>query len=368
LRLEEAKVTEAPPLETIKDRVLNSIRTRKINLSRKQFAKTLYEKYEFKLDEEALWIIYQGLPEDEVIIDPATNQPVPREQLKPLDIPLQDMDKFLMQYRQGGELVTMTVGDYKIRFDQMNTFQRPKHTELLGGLRQKLSQEIEKILILEEARERGYFEDPRVVGNVGERLEEMMVSKLHSDVVEYDTYVSPEDLETFYAEHGHEYIKPEGRDGLVVVCASQEDATAASQAARAGADWTEVLAQYSSDENNKQSGGKLEMVLATATGPVRDALFGLEKTGEVSDPVAVAGERWLVVKLGNIEPSRQQEIDEVRDQMGQRIKALRQDAELRKLLGQWREQFGVTINEKNLERLRSWEELSAEVSTEAGVT
>jgi len=367
LRLEKARHTEAPPLDGIRDRILNSIRTRKINLKRQAFMDEMHVKYDFKLDEDALWIVYQGLPEGEVIIDPETNKPVPREQLKPLDIPLQDMDKFLLQYRQGDELVTLTVGDYKVRFDQMNTFQRPKRTELLGGLRQKLTQEVDKLLVIEEARERGYFEDPRVVGNVGQRVEEMMVSKLHSDVVEYDTYVSPEDLETFYAEHGQEYIKPENRDGYMVVCASQEEAAAAREAALGGAGWGDVVAQYGSDEANREKGGKVDMVPANAQGPVKEALFGLSRTGEVSEPIALQ-DNWLVVKLGTIEPSRQLEIDEVREQLGQRIKLLRQDEELRKLLTEWRDQFGVTIHENNLERLRSWEELSVEAPASPGLT
>jgi len=363
LRLEGIKQEEIPPLDSFKDRVLTSIRTRKINLNRKEFMKKMHEKYEFKLDEGALWIVYQGLPEGELLLDPDTQKPIPRGDLKPLDIPVQDMDKFLLQYRQGGELVTLTVGDYKVRFDQMNTFQRPKRSELLGGLRMKLTQEVDKLLVIEEAKARGYFEDPRVTEKVGLRLEEMMASKLHSDVVQYDTYVSPDDLEEFWAEHKQEYVVPEGRNGLVVVCADREQADRAREAAQTGTGWTEILEQYGSDENNKQKGGQFEMVYANGSGALKDALFSLEKVDDVSQPTLV-NDKWIVAKLTTIEPSYQKQLDEVRNELGQRIKMRRQDEALVKLLADWREQFGVSIDEGNLARLRSWEELTAGIATD----
>ena len=75
-----------------------------------------------------------------MLLDPATNKPIPREQLKPLDIPLGDMDKFFYQVRLGDKLETVTVGDYKSQFDNMNVFERPKKTDMLGGVRERIEQ------------------------------------------------------------------------------------------------------------------------------------------------------------------------------------------------------------------------------------
>jgi parvulin-like peptidyl-prolyl isomerase len=359
VRLEKKTEEKVPPLESIQDRVLNSIKMRSVNLARKEFMRESRAKHDFKLSEDALWIIYQGLPEGELILDPETQQPIPREQLKPLDIPLEDMDVFLYQVRLDGELQSMTVGDYKVLFDKMSTFQRPKKSEMLGGLRLKLTQDIEKQLVVQEAKERGYFQDERVLEKVGIRLEEMMVSKLHSDVVKYEEYVSPDDLEAYWVEVKDQYIMPEGRDGAIVYCRDLETAQQAHAAAVAGTDWEEILEKYGKDEANKGRNGLLEMVRANHAHPIRDALWSLEKKGDISEPFQVE-KNWAVVRLGTIEEPYQRELAEVTNELGQRIKMRRQDEALRKLLQDWRKQYNVVIDESNLAKVRSWEELSLE--------
>ena len=357
IRLEKFSEEEVPPLDSIKERVLNSIKMRSVNLARKEFMKESRAKHDFKMSEDALWTIYQGLPEGELILDPETQKPIPREQLKPLNIPLEDMDMFFYQVRLDDELKTMTVGDYKVLFDKMSTFQRPKKSEMLGGLRMKITQDIDKQLIVQEAKERGYFQDQRVLDLVGIRVEEMMVSKLHGDVVKYEEYVSPEDLDTYWAEVKEQYIMPEGRDGAIVYCPDADTAQQAYEAAVAGTDWTEILAKFGSDETNKGREGLLEMMRANQQHPVKDALFSLEKKGDVSEPFRVA-DNWAVVRLGTIEASFQRELAEVRNELGQRIRLRRQDEALRKMLQDWRKQFNVVIDEGNLAKVRSWEELS----------
>ncbi len=361
LRLEGISEERVPPLDTMQDRVLASIKMRSINLARKKFMVESRARHDFEMNEDALWTVYQGLPEGEVILDPETKKPVPREQLKPLDIPLEDMDMFFYQVRLEGELQTMTVGSYKLIFDKMSTFQRPKKSELLGGLRQKMLTEIDKQLITQEARERGYYKDTRVLESVGIRVEEMMVSKLHSEVVDYEEYIAPQDLEEFWVAVKEQYVVPEGRGGLVVYCENQEQAVRAREAAVAGTGWSVILEEYGSVEENKQRDGQLDIVRANVSHPVSDQLFTLAEKGDVSQPFGVGG-KWAVVRLTIIEESYQQELAEVRNELGQRIKMRRQDEALRELLLEWRDHFGVVIYEDKLDRLDSWEELSEEAA------
>ena len=358
LRLDGVEEVEKRPLEEMKDRVLNSIRMRKINLSRKAFMEESRRNHDVRVDEDALWIVYQGLPEGEVMVDPVTKDPTPREALKPLEIAMEDMDKFFYQVRLDGELQTVTIGDYKLAFDEMNVFQRPKLTDMLGGLRQKVYETVDRQLIVQEARERGYIDAPAVREEVDGKIEEMMVTKLFQDVVSYDEIVSPEQVAAFYDAHGEDFVVPEGRKGRVVYCADEAQAAAARAAALEGADWTDVMEEFGVSQANRNRGGETEFYAANASNPIKDALFSLAGEGDVSEPFTV-DDQWMVARLDEVQPARQRPVDEVTEEIGQAIRAQRQDQALKELLAEWRNEFDVVVHTENLAKVRSWGDLVA---------
>ncbi len=357
LRLDGTEQVEKPPLEEIKDRVLTSIRMRKINLSRKKFMEESRAKHDVKVDEDALWIVYQGLPEGEVMLDPVTKEPTPRDQLKPLNIATTDMDKFMYQARLDGKLQVSTIGDYKLAFDAMNVFQRPKRTDMLGGLRSKIYEAIDRQLIVQEAKERGYMDKPAVRDEVNGKVEEMMVTKLFNDVVSFDKQVTPAQVSAYYDEHSADFVVPEARKGHVLYCADEAAGQAAAAAARDGAGWDDLLGQYDSNRANLDRKGETDLYRANASDPVKDALFSLSNEGDVSDPFAV-NEQWVVARLDEIQPAHQQSLQDATEQIGQIIRARRQDESLKKLLAEWRGEFDVVIHKDRLAKLRSWEDLS----------
>ena len=81
--------------------------------------------------------------------------------------------------------------------------------------------------------------------------------------------------------------------------------------------------------------------------------------GGVSDPVALDDGRFAVVSVEGIEEGRPIELDEVREAVGTRIKNRRREEAFSALLDDWRTKFTITINEENLAKVASWEELTA---------
>jgi peptidyl-prolyl cis-trans isomerase C len=363
MRLENVLDEPVEDLSDMRDRVLSSIRMRKINLARKTFMAELHDKYQFQIFEDGLWAAYQGLPADEQIFKPGTREPVPRDQLKPLDVPAAERDMPLYSVIVDGEPKLTTVGDFKEMFDSMNVFQRPKTSEMLGGLRQRITQDIDRMLVIQEARARGYDRDPRVLDAVEPKVEEMMVSKLHDEVVDYDEYVGPEELESFFAEHEQDYVKPESREGMIVYCGSLDSARKARNDALAGRAWSEILAEYGVNDENKEAGGVLDAVPINSRNPIKDAVFSLAELGDVCEPFNL-NNQWVVIRLDGIDPERQQELEEVREIVGQRIRMRRQDEALRQLLEEWRNQYGVQVRTENLAKARSWNELSVAAAAE----
>jgi hypothetical protein len=330
-----------------------------MSLASKAFMAESHQKHEFKMDEGALWTIFQGLPKDEVMLDPVTRQPVPRDQLKPLEIPLADMDKFFYQVKVDGKLQTVTVGDYKSQFDNMNVFERPKRTDMLGGVRQRIISVVDHQLLLEEAKERGYMTDPRVTADLQEKQEQMMVTKLHDQVLKYDQTVTPEQADAFWQQHKTEYDAPESRYGQVMYCGTRDQADKATALLKGGTGWDDVYLKFGNPDAEKNNQRRLGPVPATAqASPLRDAIFSLAQKGTVTPPIQVQNS-WAIVQLDSIVPAHPQELKDVINEVGERIKGQRADDALQALLAEWRNHFPVKVYPGRLEKCRSYAELAA---------
>ncbi len=368
VRLDEILPNKVKPLDDeYKELIRRSIVAHKKKRLETQFVEESRKKHDFKLDETALWIIYQGMPENEAYLDTVTNKPIPREQLQPLDVPVEDLDRFFMSCRfdLDKDPDTWTIGDYKALYDNMSTFARPKKFQLLGGVRNKILHDmIDRRLMVSEARERGYYEDPRVVGDARMRVEEMMVTKLHDEVVKVDEHVTPAQIDSFWQEHQDDYVRPEQRQGHIVYCPDEETARKALADARDGKQWPELLKSYGVKMTGAAEDGGFTLKATDAATPEKEALFALSKAGELSEPFQSQG-KWVVVRLDAVIPEKRMTLDEVRDEIGKRILAKRRDDALRKLLDQWRDEFGVTVHEDVLARARSWEQLRQAESAES---
>lgn len=362
IRLESVSENRVPALtEAQRERIRQTLQARKSNVMNAEFVAESRRRHEVSMDETALWIIYNGMPETEEYLDPDTGKPVPQGDLQPLDVPTEELDRvfYSVKFDLDAEPEVWTIGDYKAQYDQWNVFQRPKRAELLGGVRKKIMNEmIDRQLMISEARERGYFERPEVTGEVGMNVEKAMVQKLHEEVVRIDEQITPEQLDAFWAEHASEYYKQEIRYGKVVYTLERAAADAAVVTA-AGGDWNAVLEAHSKNPQNKEAGGEVTMP-AEGTGALHDALFALSEAGQISAPFPVEG-GWGVARLDSIEAGRAMTLDEVREQVGLRMRNIRKDEALNALLDQWRGEYAVDVHADVLPQLKSWDELTAGV-------
>jgi len=363
LRVDDIVMEEKPAFEDIKDRVLLSIAKRHENLRREALLERVREERGFMLDEDVLKMVYDGLPDKEEIVDPATGQPVPQDQLEALDVPTSAYDRVLLSYMFEGETRELTVADFKATFDRQNVFERPKKGELLGGLRAKLTDNAERGMMVDEARQRGYYEDERVIEAAHRQVEKMLVDKVHNEVVSYEEYVSMEDLEALWDDHSDDYMRPERRSGQMVRCTDEATAVKAREGIISGdMTWKAVNRQFGNDPQLIETFGRTPLVRKDATGILRDTLFALDED-EISRPFQVDG-GWAVVQLARIVPPENPTLEEMTEAVTQRIRGRRQDATLRKLLDEWAEEYPIEINEDVLATMPSWEEAKAEAVDE----
>lgn len=354
-----ATVRERPLDDEYRERIRATIAQKRAKLREATFLKESRERHEFKYDDAALWIVFNGLPEEEPYLDPATQKPVAKELLRPLDVPASELGRFFFSVRfdKDEEPQVWTIGDYKAKYDEMSVFQRPKRNTLLGGVKNKLFGDmVDQGLWAAEARERGFDQDPRVIAEANERSEQHMLSLFHDEVVKYDEHVSMEAIRALYDENPRVYRVAEERRGRILMCESREAAEAARADLAGGQPWSAVFAA-----RNKSAGGTPEGQITInefAESVDRDQLFALAKPGDLSAPFS-SHDRWCVVMLDNVTPGRQRPVDEVINEVGARVKRKRQDEALQALLAQWRNEYPVKINERVLDSLPSWEELQA---------
>jgi parvulin-like peptidyl-prolyl isomerase len=361
LRVNKITQDPKPDLDAIRVRVLESIRKRKINLAQEDMKIKVRDKHKFVINEDALKIVYDGLPDEEHIIDPKTNKPTPREALVPLKIPSESLDEVFFSYNLSTGPVTFSIGDFKGRFDEMNVFDRAKKIELIGSLRGKIQGEADKIILLDEAKTRGFMDDPRVIEAAHRQIEEMLVERVHEDQVAYENYVSPEELNAFWEKHATEYELPEIRNGHMVVCKDRETAVQAREMIVKGADernlWKQVNKLYGSIPKLEREFGRLHEVRADQQDAVgKNLLFSLA-LNELSEPTQIP-EGWAVVVCEGIQPGHKREFTEMAESVGERIRAARKDEALTALLKSWHDEFKVTVDTKVLAEMPSLAELN----------
>lgn len=357
VRVIEIKQNPKPSLEEAKGRVLDITQNRKSGRLRLDFKKMVRAKYNFEINEVALWATFQGVPEGG-LMDPATNEPYKRADLKPLDVRSEHLSEILYSYTNGdGEIIEYSVADYKITFDKMGVFQRPKRGDMLGGFRQKLIDEVERGLMNIEAEQRGYFERPDVMAKVNLKVEEAMVTRLYKEVVTFDDKVTADQLTEFWAEHSTEYHVEESRNGHVVICKSRESADKAHKAIMDGKTWKEVLVKFGTDATNKSKGGKTDQIFAISQSPVVEPMFAMN-IGDISQPFPVGQDRHAVLQLDNIVPAHDYAMADVSEAIGSRIRQGRQEIAFKELLAQWSDEYGVKIYDENLGALQSWAEMT----------
>ncbi|MCK5713933.1 MAG: peptidyl-prolyl cis-trans isomerase, partial [Hyphomicrobiaceae bacterium] len=244
-RVENIDVGEQPDLEEAMPRVRTGLEKRRGNRIQQDLEEQIRTKHNFHFDEDVLWIVYKGLPEQQEMMDPETKQPWAQEDLVPLNIAEADRDRVLYSFTTRDGETVVTAGDYKQAFDEMNIFRRPKYSEMLGGLRTKIMKQVNNTMLTDEVIVAGYLEDPRVEELAMNQIYEMMVTNLHGDLVQIDDYVSPEDQAAYWAENKDRFVEEEKRIHQAVVCDSQEAAQKAAAELKAGADFLTVLESYS---------------------------------------------------------------------------------------------------------------------------
>ena len=357
LKVLNEKAGKKPPLEEAKAKILDVTWARKKARLKEEFKESVMEKFQLVIHEDALWKCYLGLPEGETLFKEGTKVARDKDELRDLNIATEDLDMPFYSWMGRDGIQEYTLLDYKIHFDKMGVFQRPKDTDMLGGLRNKMKNEFGATLIELESEDRGLLEDPEVVQKVDIQIEQMLVTKLYNEVVQIEKTVTVEEMDAFWAEHFQEYIVPENRDGYLVICRDAEQAAEARAKAAEGMAWEDILTAYGIDEGNKSRSGKLDGVIDKPVEPISAAMFAIQP-GELSEPIALDDGRYGIVRLDLVTPEWVRDLSEVSEVVDRRMREIRKEEAFQVMIDKWKQDIPVTVHEENLADLASWKELT----------
>ncbi|MFO7653626.1 MAG: peptidyl-prolyl cis-trans isomerase [Candidatus Krumholzibacteriia bacterium] len=346
--------TERPPLDQIRLQVLDSVRKQKTDLGQHDVLEQIRRDHELKVDEQKLLLVHAHLPREDDG-DGADRDGVPRA--RELEVPATMLADTLITYRFDDAVRLVTVGDLKALYDGAARDGQPTAEKTtFGKLRRWVLQGVDKSLLLDEARLRGYLDDPRTIHRTRWIVDDMMVKKLQRELVSVSERVSEEDVDAYWAAHQDELVTAEVRTGYAVPYRDEQTARRAYEELVGGRPWRDVAADNGNVRRPEiQADGQLGPLLETSDNPLREVLFALAPE-EVAPPVERQG-IWWVVGCEEIRPSRPLELDAAREAIGTRVVNQRRERALQDLLQKWRDEVGVTVHEDRLADLPSREEL-----------
>lgn len=230
---------------------------------------------------------------------------------------------------------TLTIGDVIAHLEKQPTRVRQRYADpkQMRELVKRLA-EIEVLAL--EAKRQGLTQDPTVAISWKEAMAKALLDKVVADQVSM-TSISDAQVKAFYEANPGQFARPERRKGALLVMARKEpleEARAAlAKTIESKPDAAVVLfgdkAKALSIHMETASGrGMLEYVTADGLNEkgqrhlkkeAAEALFALEKVGQMTPPVQLEDKRWGVVMLVDVKPEERKALEEVALQVRTRL-------------------------------------------------
>ena len=193
-----------------------------------------------------------------------------------------------------------------------------------AGREEYLTLMAESRMLLQVAAENGLHKDPEIVKQTSEYRDQLMVKELVKREVDDKISVTDIDLRKYYEEHKTDYVEPEKVTVTEITVKDEEKAKEIMDKIKGGADFTELAKEM--DAKGESSGpgqgneGKARPFSRDSYSSAQEFVntaFSLE-VGGISDIIVqpIRDETYyMIVRLDERSPSRQQEFSEVEDRI-----------------------------------------------------
>jgi peptidyl-prolyl cis-trans isomerase C len=300
-------------------------------------------------DAEVTWfwdtirIVLSVLPPDRSL----TNPPNRRDEVYPLlYFEEGDYDKPLVSYNQK----LITIKDFSDYYDRASFFSRPRREFRLAGIRMFLTERIMAELVVEEMERSNIEEHPEIKAVLQAKKEELMIGQLYEDMINSQTVVDERMVRTYYDDNREFFRVPEKRRFGVILTGDIDSAQKAYEEIKSGKRFRNVAMAYSIDEPTRESLAETELLIKGEQLELDRVGFALQRVGEVSEPFETS-RGWMILKLTEKAKADMYTLDQARDQIRSALKQQENEKRLNELLDKWKEELGVTIHEKNFNKI-----------------
>jgi parvulin-like peptidyl-prolyl isomerase len=325
-----------------KDKIRTEVHRLKEAVAVNAFTEKLRNDYGVQWNYDNIGIAFNALPPDRSYDD----APRRSDEIYPLlYFDPKDLEKPLVTY-QGKSI---TIKDFSDLYDQASFFNRPRRIYRYGGIRSFLTERIMSEISADAVSKSHIEDDPEVKQALKSKKEEIMVNLLYEDMVNKQTVVTAQQIQNYYKDNQVNFFSPEKRKFGVVLTGDVKTAKAAYHDLKSGAKLETVVLAYSVDEETKETMGETKL-LTKGEQPEIDAVgFSLAHVGDVSEPFETS-RGWTVLKLLERDDATTYSLEDARSRIEAALRDEANDKRLKELLAKWKDEVGVTIYEKNLEK------------------
>lgn len=311
-----------------------------------ELSKRIRDKYEFRWYDENLKIVFDAMPPDRGLDQPPDRN---AEVYPLLDFRAEDLPRVVASYKDK----EITIKDFSDLYDRANFYQRPRREYRLGDLRKFLVDYVMNELIEEELESSGIENEPEVARMLQRKHEQLMVDRLYAELIDKQTRVGSDEMETYYHDNRDLFHRDEERRFALIITGDRSSIMEASEELKAGGHFGRVARKYSEEAMVELSGASDRLVTKkeTTDAALVDHGFSLANIGDVSEPFEMS-QGWAIVKLMERNPPRTRSLAEARHDINHRLKMIKNDERLNELLTKWRDEAAVEIYDKNLRKAK----------------
>lgn len=193
-----------------------------------------------------------------------------------------------------------------------------------SGRKNLLDRVLQRRIMVKAATDKGLDKDPAYLQRIEDMKERLLTDALRRQISGDETPPTEDEIREYYNEHEKQYHQPERVRVRVVMVETESEAEKVLNEAKKGTPFVELVEKYSQDEATKNRKGDTGFIApGSRDSAFEEAAFSLTKENPLSD-VVKTDKGFYVMEFVSHRPEVIRTLEQVKDEIGRRIKFERQ--------------------------------------------
>ncbi|MCB9513641.1 MAG: peptidyl-prolyl cis-trans isomerase [Candidatus Latescibacteria bacterium] len=341
--VDSVKNTQPQEYAAVRESIKRRLETRALREKGAEHAERALKKHGFKFHWDTAEKVLAKMPDDMTPSQAAQSRANTEE--KPV-LKFSPEELKMTLYELEGK--DYTLQEFSDEYDRLHPFARPQKANRLQGIYNYVQKEVVGKVMPEEARTQGLDKDPEVIVAMKEFEEQACIGAVRRVFVERNLHITEADERAFYEKNPLYYtIKPQVRCKQIIN----------SEEAKIQDAWKRLQAGDSFDDVGRDVSIVFDRQWVTdwftpdsIANPENEAIrliARLQEPGEMTEPFYYQG-YWGIMQLFETRPAHLMEFEEAKSRVEKDVHESMANAMLDSLLGEWRKDADVEIDQKVL--------------------